>query len=147
MSHAPLAPIAPIRLVVRTSAAPAVAWAYLTEPRLVREWLTAASPVGAIGEPYILDFGDGSIVQGLIVDRQDGRSFAHHWAWLDQAPVIETLVTWTVRPVDEAGSEVELVHDGWAEAGADTASRDDHEHYWLGYLDDLRLRLEDAAGS
>ena len=143
----PDAPIAPIRLVVRTAASPEAAWAHLTEPRLVREWLTAASPVGAVGEPYVLDFGDGSIVQGLIVDRRDGRSFAHRWAWLDQSPVIETLVTWTVQPVASGGSEVELVHDGWTEAGADPASRDDHEHYWLDYLDDLRDRLEDAAAS
>jgi uncharacterized protein YndB with AHSA1/START domain len=137
----------PIRLVVRTAASPDVAWAHLTEPSHVREWLTAASPVGAVGEPYVLDFGDGSIVQGAIVSRDEGRMFAHRWAWLDQLPIVETQVTWTVRPVPGGGSEVELVHDGWAAAGADAATRADHEHYWLGYLDALRERLEDVAGS
>ena len=143
----PDSPIAPIRLVARTPAPPEVAWAHLTEPRHVREWLTAASPVGAVGEPYVLDFGAGSIVQGLIVARDEGRTFAHRWCWLDHDPHVETLVTWTIRPVDGGGSEIELVHDGWAEAGADAATRDDHEHYWLGYVDDLRERLEDVTSS
>jgi uncharacterized protein YndB with AHSA1/START domain len=143
----PDSPIPPIRLVARTPASPAVAWTWLTDAARVREWLTSASPVGDVGDPYVLDFGDGSIVQGAIVGVEEGRTFAHRWGWLDQAPIVETLVTWTVRPAADGGSEIELLHDGWEEAGSDIASRDDHEHYWQGYVDDLRERLEHVSKS
>jgi uncharacterized protein YndB with AHSA1/START domain len=141
------APVAPIRLLVRTAAPPDVAWAYVTEPAHVEEWLTAASPIGAVGDPYVLDFGEGSVVQGAIIALEPGRRFAHQWAWLDAEPRQETLVTWIVRATEDGGCEIELVHDGWAESGADDAIRDDHEAYWSGYLDDLRDLLEDVATS
>jgi uncharacterized protein YndB with AHSA1/START domain len=140
-------PVAPIRLVLQTPAAPGVAWSYLTDPERVAEWFTAASPVGEIGEPYVLDFGEGSVVHGAIVDVEPERRFVHRWAWLDADPRQETLVTWMIRPLESGGSEIELLHDGWDEAGADAAIRDDHEAYWSGYLDDLRDLLEETAGS
>ncbi len=140
-------PVAPIRLVIQTPAQPDVAWAYLTEPDRVAEWFTAASPVGEVGDPYVLDFGEGSVVEGAIVELEPGRRFAHRWAWLHAEPRQETLVTWVVRALDVGGSEVELIHDGWDEAGADTAIRDDHEAYWSGYLDDLRDILEETASA
>jgi uncharacterized protein YndB with AHSA1/START domain len=140
-------PVAPIRLLFRTAVPPDVAWTYLTEPVRVEEWFTAASPVGAVGDLYVLDFGEGSVVQGPIVALDPGRRFAHRWAWLDAEPRQETLVTWIVRPLEDGGSEIELVHEGWDEAGADEAIRDDHEAYWSGYLDDLRDILEDVAAS
>lgn len=140
-------PVTPIRLVIRTQAPAELAWTYLTDPARVEEWFTAASPVGEVGEPYVLDFGEGSVVQGLIVELEPGHRFVHGWAWLDAEPRQETLVTWIVRPLDTGGCEVELRHEGWEEAGADAAIRDDHEAYWSGYLDDLHDLLEDAATS
>jgi uncharacterized protein YndB with AHSA1/START domain len=139
--------LAPIRLVLRTPVAPDVAWSHLTDPALVAEWFTAASPVGEVGEPYVLDFGEGSVVHGSIVEVEPGHRFVHRWAWLDAEPRQETQVSWMVRPLEGGGSEIELVHEGWDEAGADEAIRDDHEAYWSGYLDDLRELLEDAADS
>ncbi len=147
MADNPPAPVAPIRLVLRTPAAPAVAWSYLTEPDRVEAWFTNASPVGEIGDPYVLDFGEGSVVQGAIVELEPGRRFAHRWAWLEGEPRQETLVTWIVSAVAGGGSEIQLIHDGWEEAGADNVIRDDHEAYWSGYLDDLRDLLEEATGS
>jgi uncharacterized protein YndB with AHSA1/START domain len=140
-------PVAPIRLVIRTPAPAEVAWAFVTDPERVEQWFTTASPVGAVGDQYVLDFGEGSVVQGPVVELDPGHRFAHRWAWLDAEPRQETLVTWIVRPLEEGGSEIELLHEGWGEAGADDAIRDDHEAYWSGYLDDLRDLLEDAAGS
>lgn len=139
--------VPPIRLVTVLPVPPDVAWAYLTDPERVVEWLTEASEVGDVGSSYRLDFGEGSVVEGAIVVLEQGRRFAHGWAWLDAEPRQETLVTWTLRPDAAGGSELELVHDGWTEAGADVAIRDDHEAYWSGYLDDLRDLLEDVAGS
>jgi len=139
--------VTPIRLVIRTPVPPEVAWTYVTDPDRVEEWFTAASPVGAVGDSYVLDFGEGSVVQGEIVEVEPGRRFAHRWAWLDAEPRQETTVTWNIRPVEGGGSEIELLHEGWDEAGADEVIRDDHEAYWSGYLDDLRDLLEDAAAS
>lgn len=144
MTAAP--PIAPIRLTLETAAGPELVWAYLTEPDHVAEWFTEASEVGRVGDTYRLDFGDGSVVEGEVVELAPGRRFAHGWAWLDQEPGRPTLVTWEVEPLPErGGSRIVLVHEGWTEAGADEAIRDDHEAYWSGYLDDLRDLLEDAS--
>jgi len=50
-------------------------------------------------------------------------------------------VTWSVEELPDGGGRVTLVHDGWSEAGADAATRGDHEGYWSGYLDDLTALL------
>ena len=139
--------VPPIRLVLRLPVGPEVAWAYLTDPARVVEWFTEASEVGPVGSTYRLDFGEGSVVEGRIEAVEPGRTFAHRWAWMDALPRQETLVTWTIRPLAADASELELIHEGWDEAGADSAIRDDHEAYWSGYLDDLRAVLEDGAGS
>lgn len=141
------ASIAPIRLTVETRAGPERAWAYLTEPEHVAEWFTEAVEIGRVGDLYRLDFGEGTIVEGTVVALDPGRLFSHQWAWTDVEPRTPTLVTWRVEPRPGGGATVELLHDGWAEAGADTAIRDDHEAYWSGYLDDLRDILEDATAS
>lgn len=140
-------PVAPIQLTVRTLADVERAWEYLVDPTRVAEWFTDASSLGAVGDVYRLDFGEGSVVEGSIVSHDPGRGFAYRWAWIDAEPRQETLVSWTIRPVDSGGAEIELRHDGWDEAGADSAQRDDHEAYWSGYLDDLQDLLEEVAGS
>lgn len=129
-------PLPPIVLTVQTPVNPDAAWAALTEPDRVAEWLTDASPLGAIGDAYRLDFGDGSVVEGVICHLEPGRAFAHTWVWANVEPSQETLVTWMVEPAD-GGSRITLTHDGWAEAGLDEAARGDHESYWSGYLEDL----------
>ena len=140
-------PISPIRLTIRTTADMARAWEYLVDQDRVEEWFTTASPLGVVGDIYRLDFGEGSVVEGSITALDPGRRFAYRWAWIDAEPRQETLVTWTLRPSDSGGAEIELVHDGWDEAGADSVQRDDHEGYWSGYLDDLRDLLEEVPSS
>jgi uncharacterized protein YndB with AHSA1/START domain len=133
----------PIVLVIETPATPGAAWAALTEPRRVAEWFTEATPLGAVGDAYRLDFGDGSVVVGVVRLLEPGRRFAHTWAWADVEPIQETLVTWSVQPAG-SGSRITLTHDGWAAAGADEAARADHEGYWTGYLEDLAAILRGA---
>ncbi len=135
----------PIILEIETSASAEELWAALTEPDRVAEWFTDASPLGEVGDPYRLDFGDGSVVEGVIREIDPGRRFAHTWVWVDALPRQETLVTWSVEALPGGGGRVTLVHDGWSEAGADSAARDDHEAYWSGYLDDLAAILADRA--
>jgi uncharacterized protein YndB with AHSA1/START domain len=121
------------------------AWTALTDPDRIAEWLTDATPLGAVGDPYRLDFGDGSVVEGIVQVVEPGRQFAHTWAWVDAAPRQETVVTWTVESLDAGGTRITLIHDGWSDAGADEAIRDDHEGYWSGYLDDLAAILEESS--
>jgi len=139
------APVAPIVLGIETRAGPDRAWAYITEPELVARWFAEASPVGQPGEPYRIDFGDGSVVEGRILVVERGRRFEHEWAWADDTSPGPTVVRWQVVPLEGGGARVELIHDGWDEAGADDALRDDHEAYWSGYLDDLRDLLDEPV--
>ena len=127
----------PIVLEIETAVPAGDAWTALTDPARVAEWFTEATPLGDVGDPYRLDFGEGSVVSGTVRMVEPGRRFAHTWAWVDAEPRQETLVTWTVEPLADGGTRITLVHDGWSEAGADEATRDDHEGYWSGYLDDL----------
>ena len=132
----------PIVLEIETGAPPSEAWRALTDPSRVAEWLTDASRVGKPGTPYRLDFGEGSVVEGVIVDVEPGRRLSYTWAWAAIEPRQETVVTWRIEPLDGGGSRVAIVHDGWTEAGADEASRNDHEGYWRGYVDDLAAVLD-----
>ncbi|OGO56073.1 MAG: hypothetical protein A2Z32_02290 [Chloroflexi bacterium RBG_16_69_14] len=135
----------PIILEIETPASADEAWAAITDPERVAEWLTDVSALGDVGDPYRLDFGDGSVVEGVIREIEPGRRFAHTWAWVDALPRQETIVSWTVEPLPNGGGRVILIHDGWSDAGADSAARDDHEAYWSGYLDDLAEILSERA--
>jgi uncharacterized protein YndB with AHSA1/START domain len=133
----------PIVLTIQTPASPEAAWTALTEPDRIADWFTDASSLGGVGDAYRLDFGEGSVVEGVVRRVEPGRAFAYTWIWADVEPVQETLVTWSVEPAD-GGSRITLTHDGWADAGLDEAARDDHEAYWSGYLDDLMDILGEA---
>ena len=135
----------PIVLEIVAAVPAADAWTVLTDPVRVVDWFTDVTPLGAVGDPYRLDFGDGSIVEGVVQVVEPGRRFSHTWAWLDVAPRQETVVTWTVEALEIGGTRITLVHDGWSEAGADEAIRDDHEGYWSGYLDDLAAILAESS--
>jgi uncharacterized protein YndB with AHSA1/START domain len=134
-------PLPPIVLSIDTPAAPDDVWAALTEPERIAEWFTDASPLGAVGDPYRLDFGDGSVVEGFVTALEVGRRFAHTWAWADAEPSTETVVSWSIEPTGAGGCRITLTHGGWAEAGVDEAIRIDHEAYWSGYLEDLEAIL------
>ncbi len=128
--------IAPIVIARDTAAAPAEAWAAIADPDRAALWFARVTTVGGVGSPYRIDFGD-SAVEGVVTGLVAGRLLAYTWAWEDVEPRLETLVTWEVEPLPGARSRVTLRHQGWSEAGADQRTRDDHEGYWLDYLDEL----------
>lgn len=134
-------PLPPIILTIETAAQPDVVWTTLTEPDRIAEWFTDASRLGGVGDVYRLDFGDGSVVEGVVTILEPGEQFGHTWRWADVDPSPETLVTWSVEPIAGGGTRITLTHAGWDEAGVDEATRDDHEAYWSGYLDDLEAIL------
>jgi len=137
--------IAPIVLRMPTAADPVTLWAALTVSERVAAWFTTASPLGAVGTPYTLDFGDGSVVDGELREIVPGHRFAHSWHWLG-APASETTqVTWEVEPTADGRSGVILRHAGWAEAGLAESDRDDHRDAWQEYLDGLRELLSGGA--
>lgn len=138
-------PIPPIELTVETTASAEEAWRTLTEPGRVALWFTDATPVGPVGSPYRLDFGEGSVVAGRVTAHEPGVMFAHTWRWEGGGePAEETRVEWRVAALPSGGTRITLVHDGWAEGGSNVVARDDHEAYWSGYLDDLRDVLEEG---
>lgn len=133
-----VAPIPPIELAIEIAASPEAAWRAITDPDRVALWLTEATVVGLPGSPYRLDFGDGSVVTGVVTELEPGSRFAHTWAWADGDGAGPTRVEWRVEPRPGGGTRISLVHDGWAKAGSHLGARDDHERYWTGYLDDLQ---------
>lgn len=136
--------IPPIDLAIETDADRATAWLAITEPDRVVLWLTEVTPLGPVGSPYRLDFGDGSVVAGEVLQVEPGSRFSHTWAWQDAGTGAPTIVTWTVELVPGGRTRIALHHGGWDEAGEGVATRDDHEAYWSGYLDDLRDLLDEA---
>ena len=136
--------VPPIDVSIDVPAAPADAWRAVTDPARIAEWFTDATALGPVGSPYRLDCGDGSVVGGVVLHVEDGRSFVHSWRWEGADESETTTVTWIVEPLEPHGSRIRLLHEGWDEAGLDEGSRDDHEGYWTGYLEDLRGVLEEA---
>jgi uncharacterized protein YndB with AHSA1/START domain len=135
--------VAPIDLAVETTADPAAAWIAISEPARIAEWFTEASPLGPVGRAYTLDFGDGSVVTGRVLEVEPGVRFVHSWRWEGDDESATTRVAWSVTPA-AGGTRISLLHDGWTEAGLSTETRDDHEGYWSGYIEDLRDVLADA---
>lgn len=143
--HSADEPPSPIDLSIETAASPGQAWSTLTDPELVATWLTQSSAVRRVGDPYRLDFGDGSVVEGVVTELEPMRRLTYTWAWVGAEAHEETLVAWSVERRDDGGAIVRLVHDGWAEAGLDGTARDDHAGYWASYLEDLAAVLAEAG--
>lgn len=136
------AQIAPIHLSRRVRTGRPATWAALTEPALVAHWFAIVTPLGKVGDPYRVDFEDGSAVDGFVLAVEPGRRFMHSWRWAGDEETRTTRVTWAVEPMSTGGSRIVLEHDGWADAGLTESDRDDHAGYWDAYLEGLRELLD-----
>ena len=134
--------ISPIHLNRRVRTPRAAAWAAITEPDQVAQWFATVTPLGKVGDPYRIEFEDGSAVVGRLLAIDPGRRFVHGWAWEGDEAGATTRVTWAVEPMSTGGSRIVLEHDGWADAGLGQSDRDEHAGYWEAYLDDLRALLD-----
>ena len=138
--------IAPLVIRAEVSTDPAATWDALTDPTLVPQWFTHATPVGAVGDPYELDFGGGDVMRGTILEVVPGERLVYSWGWGETSPDKRTRVIWTIA-ISQDGTLVTLTHDGWTGAGLAAAERDEHARYWEGYLAALvELGDELAAG-
>ena len=120
-------------------------WAALTDPAQVAEWLTRATPVGPVGASYELDFGDGDVMRGEVLEVMPGERLAYSWGWGGTPASARTRVSWELAP-GEDGTLVTLTHGGWAEAGLTAKERDEHAGYWEGYVAAL-VEMTDFAVS
>jgi uncharacterized protein YndB with AHSA1/START domain len=133
--------IPPIHLQRRVRVERGAAWTAITDPEIVARWFALVSPLGRVGDPYRIEFEDGTEVVGRVLALEPGRRFAHGWRWLHDEESKTTRVTWAVEPTS-FGSRIVLEHDGWADAGLTLEDRDDHAGYWDAYLDNLRELLD-----
>ena len=85
------------------------------------------------------------VVFARLMGQYEYGVFAYTWVWAGAEAHEETYVAWSVEPNGNGGTEIRMVHDGWAEAGLDGTVRDDHERYWAGYLEDLASVLAERA--
>ena len=125
--------IAPMIIRTEVSTDRVTTWRTLTDPVLVGRWFTHATPVGAVGDAYELDFGSGDVMRGEILEVVQDERLVYSWGWGDSAPGARTRVTWTLDAADD-GTAVTLTHDGWVEAGFGAAERDDHRRNWEEYV-------------
>ena len=138
--------IPPIDIEIEAAVDAGRAWRAVTDPLEVAEWFADVTPAGAVGSAYRVDFGDGSAVEGTVRAHDPGRRLAYSWHWTDDEAGPTTLVTWAVEPAGATASLIRLTHDGWAAAGSDQATRDDHAAYWEDYLGGLAEILAAAGG-
>ena len=119
-------------------------WAALTEPSLVEQWFTRATPVGPVGAAYELDFGGADVMRGEILEVTPGERLAYSWGWGDTPAATRTRVLWELAP-GEDGTLVILTHDGWSQAGLTAKDRDGHTEYWEGYVAALVEMTDEAV--
>ncbi len=119
-------------------------WAALTDPALVEQWFTRATPVGAPGAAYELDFGDGDVMRGEVLEVAPGARLVYSWGWGETPASERTRVAWDLAP-GEDGTLVTLTHSGWTEAGLTAKDRDEHAAYWEGYVAALVEMTDDAV--
>jgi len=139
--------IDPTVIRAELSTDPAATWEAITDPAIVERWFTRATPVGAVGDPYSLDFGAGDdTMNGAILDVAAGRLLAYSWGWGETPAEQRTCVSWELDPLADGCTLLTLTHGGWAEAGLTAADRDAHEEYWEQYVAALVEVADDLAG-
>jgi uncharacterized protein YndB with AHSA1/START domain len=139
--------IDPTVIRAELSTDPSATWEAITDPAIVERWFTKATPVGAVGDPYSLDFGAGDDrMTGEIIDVVPGHSLTYSWGWGQTPAEQRTRVTWDLDPLTDGGTLLTLTHGGWAEAGLAAVDRDAHEEYWEQYVAALVEVTDELAG-
>jgi uncharacterized protein YndB with AHSA1/START domain len=96
--------------------APAAVWKALTTAELITRWLMPndfALEVGRRFQFRSAPMGDwNGIVDCEILEVEPMRRLAYRWQGGSGAGTLDTIVTWTLTPV-EAGTRLKMVHSGF----------------------------------
>ncbi len=129
-----------LRLVRTIKAAPEKVFAAWTDPQALKRWMAPGDDMAVtVAETDLRAGGRYRIVMreaggtehrvgGVYRDIKPGRRLVFTWAW-ESEPERETLVKVELRKKG-AGTELTLTHTGFA----DEASRDRHDHGWIGCI-------------
>jgi len=96
--------------------APAKVWRALTEPALIAQWLMATDMPAEPGRAFSFraepsPWWDG-IVHSEILELEPQRRLCYTWKGGPGTSPLDTVVTWTLTPVD-GGTRLELEHRGF----------------------------------
>ena len=84
---------------IEIAAPPAVVWQYWLDPVQLVRWMGTRATIDArAGGPIRVEYGNGAVLSGAIVELDEPRRLVFTWGWEDPAEV--------VRP---GGSTVEVV--------------------------------------
>jgi uncharacterized protein YndB with AHSA1/START domain len=139
-------PVEPTIMRAELSTDPPESWVAITDPAVVERWFTKATPVGPVGAEYVLDFGEGDPMRGVVLEVVAGTRLAYSWGWGETPADRRTRVTWDLEPLPLGGTLVTLTHGGWTEAGLAATDRDEHEEHWVQYLAALVELTDELAG-
>jgi uncharacterized protein YndB with AHSA1/START domain len=104
---------------------PSEVWEYLTRPELIEQWLgqTDFQPIVGHKFHFTSPYGNHSYCEVLEIKGFSKLSYSWQKNSLNNKKPFNSRVTWTLVP-KENGTELQLVHDGFA-AGEDFTGHND----------------------
>ena len=136
-----------LSIVRKLDAAPGKVWRALTEPEMLKKWMTpdAATKVATaeidlrVGGRYRIVMrppeGEEHDVRGVYREIVPNKKLVYTWAW-KSTPERESVVTIELRAAGN-GTELTLRHEQFV----DKEARDRHQHGWTGCLAGLEKFL------
>ena len=126
-------------------ATPEVVWQALIDPKFTRTYFhgTALDPAPKTGGQYRSVLPDGRLaVEGVVEEFDPPRRFVHTWRVLYDAAMAEeppSRVEWTITPVAEGLTQLDLVHGDLARSPLTWAGVKDG---WIWILDAMKTLVE-----
>ena len=124
------------------AATPDTVWRFWTEPDHLTRWMgRIATLEPRPGGTFRLDYGQGDVASGQVLDAEPPHRLVFTWGWEDPADAIQpgsSTVEVTLEP-DGDGTRLRLRH-----SGLDDASRPGHDEGWQYFLGRLTEALAAA---
>lgn len=84
-----------------------VVWAMLTTEDGLRRWLAPAQVDLRLGGSVAIDFGDGGVVGGEIIDLIPGVALEYHWSFVGEP---DSVVRFELEAIDPGTTKLRLHH-------------------------------------
>ncbi|MCQ8782597.1 SRPBCC family protein [Mangrovibrevibacter kandeliae] len=140
-----------LRLTRVVDASPAEVWGCLTRPDCFKSWWREhlefeARQGGRFVEPWVDPTGRNRVTRAQVTAFHPPRGLVMVWA--DDDWSFDTVVSISIVPTAEGGSEVEVEHQGWHAAPVTMRGllMDDHSQGWNQRLADLAEHAEAHIG-